>query len=132
MRALNVILMLLLVGVSGSAAADWVLAGRDEGATVYVDTAAIHKNGVMVKMSELIDYNTARVDEFTADQYLSKKMEYEFDCKDGQSRVAYSSFHSGNMAGGKVVKRAAGGGMSHPVAHGTQLETLWKLACGKE
>ena len=127
------ILMMLLAGVSSSAAAKWVAVDDIETETsiVYADTAAIRKTGNTVKMWSLYDFNTFQFSLSLNKPYLSMRNQYEYDCKDKRQRMFTVSFHTGNMAQGEVIVTTTSTGNWRPVSPGTGTETLWKLACEK-
>ena len=123
------VLMLLLALLSGSAAAEWVKVDFDGNATVYANPASIRKAGNRVKMWNLIDYMTAQAE--MGRPYMSVTTQSEFDCKKGQTRSLYLSFHSGHMNKGHTVGSVNESGKWIPVVAGSMSETLWQLACGK-
>jgi hypothetical protein len=123
------ILATLLAVVSSSAAAEWVLAGRNEITTAYFDPATISKTGDMVKMWNLFDLETARL--LDTQSYMSMKRQVEYDCKEARSRLLSFSGHSENMAGGEVVYTDSEPHDWEPVSPGSGNEALWKIACGK-
>jgi len=127
----KLILAMLLAVVSSSAVAEWVGAGSssDETVTAYADPATIRKAGNMVTMWVLFDYKTAQAGD--GKEYLSAKMQSEYDCKEEQWRMPHASFHSGNMGEGVIVENASYPGKWSPVPPGSTTETLWKIACGK-
>jgi len=126
------ILMMLLAVVSGSAVAEWVVVGRTETRTVYIDPATIRKAGNRVKMWSLDDALN-KVDYVAGVKpFMSTKEQVEYDCKEEQSRTLYIYFHSGNMGGGEVVYVQSDIGEWTPVAPGSIGNTLLRIACGKE
>lgn len=81
-------------------------------------------------MWALNDYRvTQRLD--NRKPFKSGKAEYEYDCKDEQSRLLYFTSHAGNMAEGEVVDFNAAPGEWVPVSPKSELAWLWKIACGK-
>ena len=128
----KLILAMLLAVVSSSALAEWVNAGRssDDSVTAYADPATIRKEGDMVIMSVLFDYKTAQAGD--GKPYLSAKVQSEYDCIEWQWRTPSASFHSGNMGEGEIVNSTTYPGKGMEVPRNTSLETLWKIACGKQ
>jgi hypothetical protein len=63
--------------------------------------------------------------------YLSQKARVEYDCAQEQSRSLAVSFHSGNMADGKIVYADDEARGWEPVFPGTFSEALRKAACNK-
>lgn len=125
----KVILMMLLAVWSISAAAEWVKFATPEDYTVYFDNASIRKAGDRVKVWELFNYKTQQRG-IGSDRYMSAKLQYEYDCKADQYRVLYTSLHSGNMGGGKVLDTGSDFvGEWAPIAPGTLPDAFWKLSC---
>ena len=91
------------------------------------------KKGDTVRMWSLHDYDTLQFSQITAlpAPFLSTSHQYEYDCKAKRLRRLSFSFHSGNMAQGKVVSRTTTISKSEPIRPSSVNETLWKLACGK-
>ena len=125
------ILMMLLAGVNSSAAAEWAAIDEAETSTVYADAATIRKAGNMVRMWSLYDFTTPQSGISVNEPFLSMSNQYEYDCKDKRLRIFAVSFHSGNMAKGKVIKSATRAGDWKSVAPGAISDLLWKIACGK-
>lgn len=123
----NAILMLLLAVTSGSAAAAWVLIGRNEITAAYADPASISRTGNVVRMRDMFDLKTAR----TLDKkpYLSMTREVEYDCKEERSRLLSFSGHSKSMAAGEVVYSASDPHNWEPISSSSGNATLWKFAC---
>ena len=125
------ILMILLTIVSSSAMAEWAaVAEGGETLTAYVDFATIRKVGDSVKMWSTFNYKLVNI---AADgkPYRSAKLQFEFECKEEQSRTLFFSFHSGNMGKGNVVYVEDKPQNFAPVPPDTIMETLWKVACSK-
>ena len=92
----KVVLMMLLAVVSSSAMAEWIKIGStsmaDQTVTYYADPATIRKSGNMVKMWNLSDFKSAK-DAGNGNIYMSTKAQYEFDCKEEQTRLLYLISH---------------------------------------
>jgi len=125
------ILMMLLAIVSNSVAAEWVLAGRNKTATIYTDPATISKAGDRVKMWVLHDFHQTAMDAYGKKPYKSSKVQAEYDCKNEQTRILYTSDLSGNMGEGDVINGDSVPSNWIPVARGSIGEDLWEFACGK-
>jgi len=95
------ILMMLLAGVSSSAAAEWIAVGSGEPSTLYADPSTIRKAGDRVQMLDLLDFKTAQVTE--GYRYMSSKTLSEYDCKEERTRILYFTLHSENMGRGEAV-----------------------------
>jgi hypothetical protein len=126
----NAILIMLLAGMNGAAAAEWVLAGGNAITTAYYDPATVTKAGNLVKMWDMFDLTTAR--SLDNQLYRSMKRQVEYDCQKEQSRLLYYSGHSENMATGTEVFSGPEPQAWEPVSRGSGNEALWKIACGKQ
>ncbi len=126
----RIVLMVLLSAVSSTAMAEWVKVSNVDGGdiTFYTDPSTIRKNGKSVKMWELQDYLTAR----TGENYLSVKIQNEYDCKNERTRLLFLSLHSAHMGGGDIVEMNNSPGEWMPVPPASIIEALWKIACGKK
>lgn len=108
----------------------WVSVSKNEKTTFYTNPSTIRKVGNRAKMWSLLDFETAQG--LSGTEYLSVKAQNEFDCKDEQHRILFSSFHSKNMSEGEVVFSISNAGKWEPVPPESVTEGLWKLACGKK
>lgn len=129
------VLMLLLTVVSSSALAAWVQVGSSTDFNSYADPASIRKDGVgamqgsKAKMLSLIDYTTVLT--AAGKSYASIKAQHEFDCRQEQVRMLYSSIYSGHMGNGVEVESKFQPENWRPVPTRSIEEILWKVACGK-
>ena len=127
----SLLLVLLLVLSSGPAYAQWVLVGESSsGATVYVDTDTIRRNGDRVTMWELLDYKTMIT--FGGKSFLSIKELSEYDCAGERHRVNSLVEYSGNMGKSTVVYSDSDEGTWIPLVPRSVDQTLWEFACGKK
>lgn len=129
------VLMMLLAVLSNSAVAGWVAIDDSNSFgdyTAYAETTTICKDGNMVKMWAMYDFNTAHIDTAGGKSYLSLKARNEYDCKEEQYRTLSYSFHSGNMGGGDVVFTDYKPADWQPTSRGSINEALRKYACGKQ
>lgn len=122
-------LTMLLAGLSSSAAASWVLVGRNDITSAYADAASIRRTGDLVRMWDMFDLKTVR--HLDRKPYLSMKREVEYDCKQERSRLLFISGHSKNMAQGDIIYTAAEPQDWEPISSTSGHETLWKFACSK-
>ena len=125
------LLALLLLTVTSTARAEWVLYGHNEKFGVYTDPATIHRSGELVKMWNMFEFKIAQV---VADgkAYWSAKTYNEYDCKDEHTRSLFFSWHSGKRGGGATVYSHDGPPSNwRPISPRSVDETLWKIACGK-
>jgi surface-adhesin protein E len=126
----KILLSLVLVVVSSSAVAEWILIGGDDKFRLYSNPATIIKSDSMVKMLRLTDFKAAqRID---SKYYLSTKRQDEYDCVKEQYRIIYVNAYTENMGEGNVVMRV----VNKPddwklIPPGSQGEAVWKFACGE-
>ena len=126
-------LALVLVALSGGAAAAWVRVGGSDYSNSYVDPATIRRTGDMVKMWSLLTYGAVQTSSSSGKQYMSSKLQWEYDCKNEQERRLYLSLYSGQMARWNVVHIESDPNSKwQPVPPGSADETLWKFACRKK
>ena len=128
----QIILIILLTVVSGSAMAEWFefTVDNEETRTIYLDPTTIHKNGNNVKMWVLFDYKKAQELAYLP-LYMSIKRENEFNCKEKYIRILYVSYHAKQMGGGKVIYSDNNPDDWNPVSSNFIDRKLWKYACGK-
>ena len=124
------ILMMLLAVVSSSAMAEWVEVSGDEGGTfsVYANPATIRWTDHKVKMWDLYDYKTAK--ELAGKTFMSVESQSEYDCKEKQQRILYTTTHSENMGRGEVVSASIKPHDWEPNRPNSVGEALWRIACG--
>jgi len=121
--------MMLLAVVSSSALAEWIKVSEDkQGSPIYVNPTFSIRNGNIVDMSDLTDFNSAQT--FNGAIYLSLKSQSQYDCKEELTREISETGYSGNMGNGKSVFNFDVREW-HPVSPHNSSEILWKLACGK-
>lgn len=112
--------------------AEWVKAGMDKSATVYVDTSTItiSKKSKTTEMWHVLDYET--VQDSMGTKYLSAKVRMGYDCKKMKSRNLGLTWHSGNMGEGeKVISRSTFGEWRRPFPSSAE-ETLLEIVCEKK
>jgi hypothetical protein len=139
LAAQNRIKHLLLTALLGFFAepvhAEWlvVMVNIEAGQSVYVDRETIHRNGDLVQMWTMYDYKTSQ--RAGQDEYMSRKVQNEFNCAQGVRRMLSVTEFSGNMGKGKVVYEKPSLLSTEPrwtrVQPGVG-ETLLKVACGKK
>jgi hypothetical protein len=118
---------MLLAVVSSIVAAEWVeLYPYEERWINYVAPATISRAGDIVTMLSLADRK-----ERPSNDYGSVKFLIEYDCKKKQYRVLDTSYHSGNMGGGRENHEKNVRPYWKPVRRGDIFEAKWMVACGK-
>jgi len=124
------------LGLYGEPAhAEWVevMANVERGQTVYVDQETIHRNGELVEMWTMYDYRAAQ--RAGQDEYMSRKVQNEFNCAQEVRRMLAVKEYSGNMGNGKVVYEKSS--LLSAESRWTRVqpgvgETLLKIACDKK
>lgn len=121
-------LMLALVALtfSASAAAAWMQFMRSNTSVVYIDSASIRKEGHLRKALVLVDMNQK-----DADGVQSKRGHSEIDCQGGRMRINDLSGFSGNMASGEAVYAFSGSTEWMPIPPQTPLWNTIKLVCSR-
>lgn len=117
-------------GVATANATDWVVVGRAHTFTVYANPATVRRSGGKVTLWEVIDYNTAQMND--GEPYMSRKTQNEYDCKEKRFRILALSLHAENLGGGKVIWSDADPDKWTPAPPGRVGEAAWKFACGEK
>jgi hypothetical protein len=128
----KLLFLLILAVMSGSAMAEWVRVnyGSGDSATTYVNFFKIEKSGKTVKMWSLVDYKKPQERAFLP-LYMSINRHSEFNCKEGQMRELYASYHAKNMGEGKVTFSDNTPDSWSAVLPDSIDRELWKYACKK-
>jgi len=123
-------ILFVLLLMSLPAWAEWTLVGGADGAkfSTYADVATIRKRSGMAEMWTLLDFRNAQRAPY-GPEYLSLKVQQEFDCGEKRSRVLFSEFHSGQMGEEDVVSTHAGPDEWQRVLPQSIPEERWKIAC---
>jgi hypothetical protein len=123
---MRIIVAVLLVLMSVPAWAKWVSVGEGASSVYYVDTTQIRKEGDLRRMWALEE----RKRPGTGGE-MSRKTQYEFDCKAGTSRIRTVSGYTGGMGGGEVLYNSRGTDKPHPVEPDSLEQRLLKQACSQ-
>ena len=126
----NAILVVLLVVLSSNTLAEWVEIDNRVEAKISVDPATLQWADNRAKIWVLFDFKTARKIGNNP-PILSMKSQFEFDCKNEQSRLAYNIFHAENSGLGEVVHIAATVGAWTPIAPQSVEKGLFLFVCKK-
>ena len=100
------------------------------GMTIYMETDTIRRKGDLVKVWELLDYNTTQGE--AGLPHLSVKVQFEYDCAEERHRVLAIRQYSDNMGRGKVVLSNSDEDKWIPVAPETIEQSLWTVACSNK
>ena len=127
------LLLIMLLFLSCSPVfAEWVAVGGkvEGGMRAYADPATMRREGNLVKMEVLFDFETIQTKAGVS--YLSAKAQMEYDCAEQRFGGYAVMYFSGNMGSGNLVDRSSGKGKWLPVSPGSLDQALWKFACGKK
>lgn len=112
--------------------AAWRKIMEDEARTVYAGPSAAEKRGGKATIVSMVDLRQAATLS-GGKEFLSWETQYEFDCRNRQSRIVAASMYAGNMGEGEVTDSIV---YESPewaaIPRGSNGEQLWKLACGKK
>src|ERR1035437_6313004 len=126
----KLIFMLLLAVLSSSAMAKWVEleAANFDNKTTYVDPSSIRKTGNIVTMSFIWDFKTAQT--YDDKQFMSVKIQEEYNCKKEQFRMVHQSLHSEPMdTGQEIFSKSYSDNKFEPIS-GSAHQSLLRMACG--
>lgn len=107
--------------------ADWTEVSGAPGLRKYVDLGSVQRSGAVVRIRELIDFNTAQP--FSGERVTSIRWINEYHCEHRQTRVvSYEAFDEpmgqgiAKVAGAEVVDWAA-------VPEGSLSSKVWSVLC---
>ena len=130
----RLLLIILLVLSHEPAYAEWVVIEKNnqlsELQTVYVDPTTIRREGNLVTMWQLIDFQWRQGDVgMGPHQFFSTKTHKQFDCAAKRLRLLAFTEYYGDM----VTGRAAAGYVYHdnwlPIEPESLNHALWEVAC---
>ena len=119
----------------GPAWAEWIDIGGKvkDGVTVYrvyIDPDNIHRNGEVVTLWVLFDYQT--IQSIVGGPWLSSKARREFDCTSDRIRLfGYMTF-TGNMGSGEAVFSNSNESQWEPIAPDSIDRKLLEVVCAKK
>lgn len=90
---------MVLILISTPAAAEWTMIQTSDNENVYVDFDTLQKNGSLVTVSTLNDYNFGQ-----QKKELSTQFTELHDCKHQKFKALSISYYSENMAKGNVIE----------------------------
>jgi len=116
--------------VSSSVTAEWIAVDKNATLTIYANPATIFKNGNIVRMWGVRDFNIAQAD-VEGDLYASIMIQKNFDCNEARYQISSYSYHAENMGQGAVIYNSlTPGGWRKIVSNGV-VDAQRKIACGK-
>jgi len=122
-------LIVLLVCSSPVSAEGVRIDSTEDGQTTYADPGTIRRNGDLVKMWYLLDYETSPT--VSRVEFLSIKTQNEFDCVEDRTQTLSQTWFAGRMGSGKVIHSTDETRTWILLAPESVGLALWKIACGK-
>lgn len=122
-------ILISLAILSTAASAGWEKIASNDTHNLYIDRSSIRKNGNMVKMWAMADFNKAQI--IANESSLSTKRQDEYDCKKEKLRTVFFAFYSNHMGGGVTIISNPPPLDWGPVAPETMSQNLWEAACRK-
>ena len=129
----KVLFGMLLIAISTSALAEWVVVAQnsDAGVTTYANTSKIKKVGKYVRIWTIKDYEKEQENTVSGPPYLSSASLQEFDCKEEQYRLRSLTWFAGNMRNGDVIYNGYLVDKWRVVSPDTLTDAMMKIACKK-
>ena len=118
-------LLLALLLATGSAWAEWVKVGGNDGINIYIDPASIRKDGNLRRVWMIQDSKQR-----DKEGLMSMRMRREYDCKQERARFLFLSSHSEPMAGGTSNQEGVETRWNE-IPPDTLEEDILKLVCAK-
>lgn len=119
-RILSLALMLF---VTSSAWADWILMNESDVAKIYIDPTTVRGEGHLRKVWQLLDFKL----DVLGVRSFREKMEY--DCEGERFRRLWYSEHSAPMAGGRMLKRGGTDDDWNEIPPKTVAEQMMQIVC---
>lgn len=108
---------------------EWAKIGETDNYVYYADYASLKRADETVVMLDLFDNKSAQTEGGSAPAF-SKATEREYDCQNKKSQALTSSWFSGQMGAGTVVRSAGTSNQWSVATQGTATGGLLKAACG--
>lgn len=125
-RAQRGLVAALLLLAATPAAAEWLKLEERAGGFLYYDPETVAKEGVIRRLFTLQDRKTPE-----DNGVLSRRAQWEFNCKESQVRLLAFRSYADQMGIGKVIVRDNVPGPWEPVVPKTTHETLLRLTCAR-
>ena len=125
--------IILLLLNSEPVYAEWESFGISEPGkgTAYIDRTTIRREGNLVKMRQLLNFDTA-ITQDDGKTYRSIVGQYEYDCAEERWRsLALTSF-SGPMGEGKMVWDSPDALKWEPIPPRSLAQRVWVFLCGNQ
>jgi len=128
------LLITLLVLLSGPVYAEWVAIEKQYQSpglqTVYIDSAAIRREGNLVTLVILIDWKWMQGNRFS--RFYSTKVTKQFDCAEKRLRLLAFTEFSRRMGTGRPANGYVDEDNWLPVEPDSSNQALWEVACNKQ
>ena len=119
--------LILLSCAPWPAQANWVGVAENDKIRVYASRATLVRQGNLVRMWSLLDYDAAQESE--QGTFRSAQTQDEYDCAVRRSRLLIVTRHEGRMGGGKVVHTDRTAGEWEDLPAEGLLPILFRFAC---
>ena len=119
------LLIAMVLLATGSAWAEWVKVGENKDANFYIDPASIRKDGNLRRVWEIQDLKQRDKE----GGVMSRRMRYEYDCKQERDRYLSFSTHSEPMAGGTTLVSGGEETKWSDTPPDSAAEAIQKLVC---
>jgi len=126
----ELLFMAFLTLVSNTAMAQWikVFTSDNNSSVFYAAPSSKQNTGAgTAKIWVLNDLGKEQL--IDSKSYLSIISEKEYNCKDKQDRLLYSSYHSGNMGGREIVHSGSDIQQWAEIKPDTPSAAQWEIAC---
>lgn len=122
--------MVLLAVVSNTAMAQWikVFTGSDNATVFYAAPASKQDTGADVAKIWVLN-DLGKEQTIDLKPYHSIISEKEYNCKEKQDRLLYSSYHSGNMGGLEVIHSGSVQEQWTSIKPDSPSAAEWEIAC---
>lgn len=119
--------MILLSGAPAPARASWIGVAENDQIRVYASRATLVRQGNLVKMWSLLDYDAPQKGE--KGDFHSAQAQDEYDCASRRTRLLAVTRHEGRMGAGKVVHADRTAGEWEDLPAQGLLPILFRFAC---
>ena len=124
-------LLLVVLASAAPAWAQWTQIGGDDAkALTYADPGTIRRQDHVATMAILVDFKNPQRAPY-GPEYLSQKMQQEFDCDARRTKVLERASYAGQMGAEDMVAMHEQAEDWTAVTAGSAAEELWTIACGK-
>ena len=122
------VFVMILAMVSNSVLAEWIAVDKNTTLTIYANPATIFKNGSIVRMWGLRDFDIAQAD-VEGNLYASIMIQKNYDCQKARYRISSYSYHAEKMGQGRVIYNSLKPGDWREIRSLSVVEVEMKIAC---